>query len=72
MIKEVNQKDTGYDFHKSSLSTGKLENFINSNSEFLFVYHLISALGVKKKHSEMRRAQNLGLEALRSLSLITC
>ena len=71
MIEEVNQKDTGYDFHKSSLSAGKLENFINSNSEFLFVHHLISALGVKKK-SEMRRAHNLGLEALRSLSLITC
>lgn len=41
MIKEVNQKGTEYDFHDFSLSTGKFENFTNSNSEFLFVYHLI-------------------------------
>lgn len=42
MIKEVNQKGTEYDFHKSSQSTGKLENFINSNCEYLFAYHLIN------------------------------
>lgn len=70
VIKRVKPKRY-YDFHKSLLSMGKLENFLSSNSTFLLACHSISALGAKRKHSEMRRAQNLRLEALCSVFLTT-